>query len=81
MGDSMARITQFNQVRKERHSTHQETTCNYDVFVIEGERYLQIETLGSAERQVVGVPSQTIQFDQAAIAELKRILATEFPDL
>lgn len=77
----MARITRLNRVRKERQSVHQVTACNYDVFVVNGGRYLQIETLGTSQRKVVGVVSQTLQFDQAAITELKRILATEFPDL
>ena len=77
----MARITRLNRVRKERQSVHQVATCNNDVFVVNGGRYLQIETLGTSQRKVVGVVSQTLQFDHAAITELKRILATEFPDL
>ena len=77
----MARITRLNRVRKERQSVHQATECNYDVFVVDGGVYLQLETLGTTQRKVVGAVSQSLQFDQAAIAELKRILATEFPDL
>jgi hypothetical protein len=77
----MARITRLNRVRKERKSIHEETECNYDVIVVGGGTYLQLETLGTKHRQETGKVSQTLQFDQAAIAQLKRILAVEFPDL
>jgi hypothetical protein len=41
-------------------------------------RFLQINTYGLNERKVKGVTSQTMQFDEEAVRELKKILENEF---
>jgi hypothetical protein len=43
----------------------------------DGKRYLQLDTFGSRTRQIVGKVSQSIQFDVASAAELKRLIETE----
>jgi hypothetical protein len=41
-------------------------------------RFLQINTYRLNERKVKGVTSQTTQFDEEAVRELKKILENEF---
>lgn len=78
----MARITRFDRVNKERHVVHSETACNYSVFTDErGTRYLQLDTIGSTDRKIVGKVSQSVQFDERAARGLLGLLMEAFPGL
>lgn len=74
----MALVKKFERITKERNSVHAEVDCTYSVFTAsDGKQYLQLDTLGSKQRKIVGQSSQSIQFDPASAFELKRILEKE----
>jgi len=71
----MALVKNFEEVGKERYSVHGPVECSYMAFTAEdGKRYLQLDTFGSKERQIVGKISQSVQLDEDSAAELKRII-------
>ena len=74
----MAVVRKLERRDLERDTFHSETEGTYSIICgPRGEKYLQINTYGSAERKVKGVPSQTIRFSPEAIAQLREILAQE----
>jgi hypothetical protein len=61
-----------------RTGVHEAVDCTYTVFADgSGQRYLQIDTYGSARRQLRGKKSQSIQFGPEAIGALRRLLQDE----
>jgi hypothetical protein len=75
----MALVRKLDKNTQKRESKHAETECTYSVvFHDSGEKYLQIDTYGSKERQELGAKSQAIRFSPEAIEELKIILQREF---
>ena len=71
----MARIDRLEKNVMARNSVHEPVEATYSVFVDdEGRRYLQIDTYGSAGRQMRGKKSQSVQFGPEAIGALRRIL-------
>ena len=77
----MARITQLTKVEKARSRLHEAVECSYSVLQIGGKTYIQIDTYGTKERDMVGVVSQSVQLDREAAKELKHILSAFFPDI
>jgi hypothetical protein len=72
----MALVTRLNQITLERTTPHDEVECTYSiVFGDNGERFLQIDTYGSRERQMPGKKSQSIRFNPEAISQLRQIIA------
>jgi hypothetical protein len=59
---------------------HDEVEADYNIVHKNGQKFLQINTYGSTERKVKGVTSQTMQFDEEAVRELKKILENEFKE-
>jgi len=60
-------------------NTKQDTVhATYGIFEKEGEKYFQIDTYGSPDREYVGQPSQKIQFDRKFAKKLISILNNEF---
>ncbi|RKD26048.1 hypothetical protein BEP19_02445 [Ammoniphilus oxalaticus] len=57
---------------------HGTVDATYTVFVKGGEKYIQINTYGSKERQVKGVASQSIQFNKSSVRQLLEIIGNEF---
>jgi len=53
----------------------------YSVFEANERRFLQLDTLGSDERQVRDKVSQSIQFDAASAAKLLKVILDTFPEL
>jgi hypothetical protein len=80
-GNVMARISKLVKAEKERHRLHTVVDCTYSTFHIDRTTYLQIDTYGTSERDVVGAVSQSIQFNRETAAQLKRILLEYFPDI
>ncbi|WP_421730645.1 hypothetical protein [Brevundimonas sp.] len=76
----MAVITSLSPTRRERalalHRT--QVTGFYGVFENDGRKFIQIDTLGSSDRQMPGKLSQTIQLDQTSAHQLWRLLGTHF---
>ncbi|WP_152049501.1 HNH endonuclease [Tautonia marina] len=78
----MALVTSLEQNQKVRHSVHRPTRCLYAIVDgSAGERYLQLDTVGSADREIPDKVSQSIQFDRQAAGQLLGLLLKAFPDL
>jgi hypothetical protein len=78
----MALITTLKPLRKDRCSPHGEVECTFTIFTDDaGKKYLQLDTYGSASRQLTGKVSQSVQFNAESLRQLKALLASEFPAL
>ncbi len=72
----MALIRKLENVELEHASPHTEVEGTFSIIVDEqGCKYLQVDTYGSKDRQIVGKKSQSIRFAPEAIRQLKAILA------
>lgn len=69
---------QFNRVEKNRNTVHKPTVATFTVFEDSGEKYLQIDTYGTAERVMPEKVSQSIQLDKSVAKLLIDILQREF---
>ncbi|MDF2142253.1 hypothetical protein [Paenirhodobacter sp. CAU 1674] len=52
--------------------------CKYMVGSFDGKKVLQLNTYGSAGREIPDKLSQTLQFDETAAHQLFRMLKSEF---
>lgn len=78
----MALISELELSTKDRQSIHRRTRCQYTIVKgSQGERYLQLDTYGSENREIPDKVSQSIQFDRHAATQLIEILHETFPDL
>src|SRR5262245_20878059 len=78
----MALVTSLEQNTKVRQSVHGPTRCLYAIVEVPGgERYLQLDTVGSEDREIPDKVSQSIQFDRQAAGQLLQLLHRTFPDL
>ncbi len=74
----MAIVRKFEGIKLDRDSRHTEVNCTYAIVQGEdGEKYLQIDTYGSASRKFPGKKSQSIRFSPEAIKQLKSIINSE----
>lgn len=72
----MALVRRLTQITLERATLHEEVECTYSIILGDrGERFLQIDTYGSRERQMPGKKSQSIRLSPEAINQLKQIIA------
>ena len=75
----MALIQHLEQKTPETKSVHRTVEASYFIVTdAEGNKYLQIETYGSADRKIKGKTSQAIQFDKESASQLFDILKQEF---
>jgi hypothetical protein len=75
----MAVVHRMEQLTLEKDSPHSEADCTYSIVSDDqGQRYLQVDTYGSATRQIPGKKSQSIRFAPKAIEQLKQLLAEHF---
>ena len=74
----MARISKIEKLERNRNSVHTEVECTYSTFYESGEKYIQIDTYGTEQRQVKKQPSQKIQFDKETAISLINIIKKEF---
>ncbi len=77
----MAIVTEFSPVTKERVGRPTTVACGFCGVAIDGDRYLMLETYGSAHRANPGKPSQSIHLDRSGAATLKRLLEDHFPGI
>lgn len=68
----------LSRTEKERNSIHKPTTATYSTFVLQGKRYLQIDTYGSDDRVMPEKVSQSIQFDEETAKIIVELLKKEF---
>jgi hypothetical protein len=74
----MSRITTLEKIEMDRNLKQGEVYATYCIFEKDGEKYFQIDTYGSENRENVGQPSQKIQFDRKFAKELVSLLISEF---
>lgn len=77
----MALIKEFQTVTSDTQRLHGPVTCGYRTFTVDGQRILQLDTYGSAERQILDKISQSVQLDVDSARELLKIIEESFPDL
>ena len=74
----MAIVRKLERISLERDSSHSEVDCTYSIIQgSAGQKFLQIDTYGSAIRKFTGKKSQSIRFSPEAIAQLRDILTKE----
>jgi len=76
----MARIdlAEFKRKDKERNRVHSKIPGTYCVFQDAGEKYIQIETCGTKNREMPGQASQFLQFDRETAKFFVDLLIREF---
>ena len=78
----MALVTRIESSTKERHAVHKPTHCLASVFMGPDNRhYLQLDTTGSEDRELVGKVSQSLQLNEESAAQLKQLITEAFPGL
>ena len=71
----MAIVRKLERLDLDRDSKHTEVSATYSIVEDQkGEKYLQIDTYGSAFRKIPGKKSQSIRFSPEAIKQLKSII-------
>ena len=82
---TLARVALVRKIEVSRTGSgsrvHGEVECGYSVFESGGQRYLQLDTYGSAERAIPGKTSQSLQLDETGARRLKRLIEETFPGL
>jgi hypothetical protein len=71
-------IREVTEKHMQRNSLHGEGAATYTVFEHKNKTILQIDTYGSAARDIPGKASQTLQVDEIGARELLAILKTTF---
>jgi hypothetical protein len=75
----MAIVKKLYPIYLDRASKHSYVNCTYAIITDDlGDKYLQIDTYGSATRKIPGKKSQSIRFSPEAIDQLKEILKRDF---
>lgn len=79
-GYKMALITKrhFSHIEKERSNVHESVDATYCTFTKGENKYFQIDTYGSENRQIKDKISQSIQLDREMAIELVELLQREF---
>jgi hypothetical protein len=77
----MALIKEFQQAPSDTQRIHGPVTCGYRTFTIEGRRVLQLDTYGSADREIPNKISQSVQLDAEGARALIDIIAEAFPGI
>lgn len=74
----MARIERFVQKTLDRVSLHAPISADLVAYELDGRKLLQINTSGSASRQIPGKVSQSIQLDERSARQLYDALRSHF---
>ncbi len=74
----MATVRKLEQRDLERFARHTEVDGSYSIIELDGEKFLQIDTYGSKQRQDKGKTSQSLRFSQETIEQLLKIIKTNF---
>jgi hypothetical protein len=78
----MALVSSLEPNAKDRSTIHKPTRCLYAIIEgADGNRYLQLDTVGSEDRAIPDKVSQSIQFDREAAGQLIHLLYRTFSDL
>lgn len=76
----MARINleTIQKIEKERNTIHTKVDATYTVFTDGDEKFIQIDTYGSSNREIKGKISQSIQFDRETAKYLLKLFIEEY---
>lgn len=76
----MARLCfeKFARCDKTRNTVHKLTTATFTMFEAKGEKYFQIDTYGTEERDMPEKVSQSIQLDKSMAKIVVELLRREF---
>jgi hypothetical protein len=78
----MALVSEIERSLKNRSSLHRPTRCLYSIVEAPGdERVVQLDTVGTAEREFTDKVSQSIQFDRKAAEQLIALFREAFPGI
>jgi hypothetical protein len=69
----MAIIRKFEQLDLKANARHTETLGGYSVQGQDGEKFIQINTVGSENREIPGKVSQTLRLTKEAIEQLAEL--------
>ena len=66
----MAIIRKFEEIELKANARHTETEGGYSIQGQDGEKFIQINTVGSKDREIPGKVSQTLRLSKHAIEQL-----------
>jgi len=69
----MAIIRSFDEIELKANARHTETLGGYSIQGQDGEMFVQINTVGSSDRQIPGKVSQTLRLSKEAIDQLAEL--------
>jgi hypothetical protein len=71
---NMALVRKVEKIDMDRNTVHDPVDCTYTIFEEGGVKYLQLDTYGSSNRKIKGKKSQSLQFDEESLRELREII-------
>lgn len=71
-------IKTIKKIEKDVMHIHEPVPSTYSVFEKDGKKYVQIDMLGKASREIPGKVSQTIQFDRDTAIYFVNLFIKEF---
>ena len=71
-------LENFQRLEKDRNTVHNKVEATYTVFDMHGEKYFQIDSYGSINREMPGKISQSIQLDKETAEYLVNLIIREF---
>ena len=74
----MATIRRLELKVPERSLRQADANCSVILGEVDGEKFVQLDSYGSAERQFVGKRSQSMRFTKSAFDQLMRLGQTHF---
>ncbi|WP_072380402.1 hypothetical protein [Novosphingobium sp. NDB2Meth1] len=69
----MAIIRKFEELDLKANARHTETIGGYSIQGQDGEKFIQINTVGSTDRMIPGKVSQTLRLTKEAIEQLAEL--------
>ena len=69
----MAIVRKFDELDLKTNSRHSETYGGWSVQGQDGQKFIQINTMGSADREIPGKVSQTLRLSKEAVEQLAEL--------
>jgi hypothetical protein len=74
----MAVVRKFTEELASRNTKHSECTGKLRAVESQGEKFIQIDTYGSAEREMPGKVSQSLRLSESAVHQIIQMAAKHF---
>lgn len=75
---ALIKVNELKKMDKTRNNVHKVAHGTYTVFLEGGNKYFQLDTYGSENREMTEKISQSIQFDSETARFLVNLLVKEF---